>query len=191
MQYTLSAIDAAKFARCSLRCIITHCKKGSFDAIQVPSPTRLAWRINKQSFKKFQQTHIKGNRRYHRYMPKASYYEPFINKGYRYVKQEGHARANFAGYVPEHVLVMEEKIQRKLRKGEEVHHINGIKLDNRPENLELYRSRGEHHKKGHGRSQAIKMKLMHLLKKEDFDPAVLTIEQKAELFDSLVKDTLS
>ena len=33
---------------------------------------------------------------------------------------------------------MEEKLGRKLVKGESVHHINGVRDDNRPENLELW-----------------------------------------------------
>jgi len=55
--------------------------------------------------------------------------------GYIEIYQPDHHRANKRGYVYEHVMVWEKHNGRKLRKGEIVHHLNGIKTDNKPLNL--------------------------------------------------------
>jgi hypothetical protein len=54
------------------------------------------------------------------------------------VRAPGHPRAGRSPYVFEHILMAEELLGRYLLKGESVHHINGVRDDNRPENLELW-----------------------------------------------------
>lgn len=60
-----------------------------------------------------------------------------VGNGYIGVHLPDHPMAMKSGHVLEHRLVMAEHLGRLLATEEVVHHINGDKLDNRIENLEL------------------------------------------------------
>ena len=92
--------------------------------------------------------------------PKTGYRQPFHQRKYCEVHRplihaENGRRARWRpdryedrdGYVlimteqgrrAEHRVIMEAALGRPLRKGESVHHRNGVRNDNRPENLELW-----------------------------------------------------
>ncbi len=65
----------------------------------------------------------------------------FKNKqGYVVCYAPDDPNAHKGGQVHEHVLIMAEYLERPLRPGETVHHRNGVRDDNRIENLELWTS---------------------------------------------------
>jgi hypothetical protein len=65
--------------------------------------------------------------------------------GYVKVLAPDHRLADSKGYVYEHRLVAEKKLARALRSGEQVHHRNGDRTDNREDNIHVFRSRAHHH----------------------------------------------
>lgn len=68
-----------------------------------------------------------------------------IQDGYQCVYSEGYQNTDRVNmYVRRSRCVMEAMLGRKLLPTEVVHHINGIKNDDRPENLKLFASNSEH-----------------------------------------------
>lgn len=67
------------------------------------------------------------------------------NIGYVRVYAPMHKEANSWGYVYEHRLIAEQKIGRALKENEVVHHVNGVRWDNREDNLQVM-DRIEHSK---------------------------------------------
>lgn len=68
---------------------------------------------------------------------RAEWHETSHGYVWRYAGR-GDPNATANGFVYQHREVMAEKLGRPLRANESVHHINGNRADNRPENLELW-----------------------------------------------------
>ncbi len=71
-------------------------------------------------------------------------------KGGKWYNGVGYIMVKVRGRKPErifeHRIIMEESLGRYLEPAEVVHHINGIRDDNRIENLMLFTNNTEHHK---------------------------------------------
>jgi hypothetical protein len=67
-----------------------------------------------------------------------------VAKGYLLLRRPGHPRANKQGFVRRSLLVAEQNLGRPLRPGEVVHHINQIRNDDRPENIQVFPSQSAH-----------------------------------------------
>lgn len=92
-------------------------------------------RINKGICVKGPRKHIKG----------SGY---ITSCGYKMISKK-HPNSSKRGQILEHIFIMSEFLGRPLKKTESVHHKNGIRNDNRIENLELWcKTEGKHHRWG-------------------------------------------
>jgi len=68
----------------------------------------------------------------------------FDKSGYVLIYRPSHHEANRHGQVREHRVVMEQKLGRLLQRGEVVHHLDGNRANNHPDNLEVYENNALH-----------------------------------------------
>lgn len=81
----------------------------------------------------------------------------YINHyGYRMIYMPNHPHSE-KSYIKEHILIAEQKIGRRLKQNEVVHHVNGVKTDNRPENLHVTTN------SAHGRIHGNDKKYIHII----------------------------
>lgn len=137
------------------RSVCCDCKKEFFYKAVYKRCTTCQYHWYKENTpEKFQEFHQKRNKRNNEKLrikkglpldhnfhkgPKGEGY--LNNKGYRlFVRKKPNGKGYIRKY--EHVIVMEEFLKRELFDNESVHHKNGIRDDNRIENLELW-NRGQ------------------------------------------------
>jgi hypothetical protein len=79
------------------------------------------------------------------------------SNGYVLIRLPKHHLADKRGYVYEHRLIAEQKLGRRLKKGEVVHHKDHNRLNNTYENIEVHQSI-KHHLYVHRRIKSDKRK---------------------------------
>lgn len=67
-----------------------------------------------------------------------------MRNGYEMIYMPWHHRADSTGCVYEHIVVAEEKLGRLLKNEECVHHLNGVRNDNKKENLIVFKTVADH-----------------------------------------------
>lgn len=88
-----------------------------------------------------------------KYINKAGYVMVLVKSG------SINRKSGWENYRPEHIVIMEDFIGRKLRNNECVHHIDGNRQNNNIDNLVLIDS-NQHHRKTHNSLQKVGYQLL-------------------------------
>lgn len=103
----------------------------------------VAWQRKANQWRRFRPGHCYSKRRVHSGPAHHNWKGGIILKdGRYYVRRKGHPRADANGYVARYILVA-EVAHGPIPSTHDVHHINGDKSDDRPENLRVL-SRADH-----------------------------------------------
>lgn len=114
-----------------------ECKCGCGEEIKNPSKQML-WKIKNGKNSGFIKGHEQRGSKNSRWKGGTAFM-----CGYNFIKNPDHPNAGKHGYVKKSRMIMSEHLNRPLLKSEIVHHINGIKTDDRIENL-IITTRGHH-----------------------------------------------
>lgn len=125
----LSTIEIAKICDVSKETILKQLRKNQIN-VRTLSEAKKLWVRKHPDW----QNPFKGLTRDKNYSWKGGRIKH--SAGYICIHQPEHPRAS-RGYIYEHRFIMEKQMDRYLHPWETVHHINGIKDDNRIENLKL------------------------------------------------------
>ncbi len=107
------------------------------------------------------------------------------SRGRKYIYTPNHPNKTNGNYVRESRLIMEKKIGRYLTRKEIVHHIDGDKINNNPENLYLFENQSKHWKY-HLHLRRIVKKMVRGNKMIEKDENIRAINKFNEKMDKLM-----
>lgn len=124
----LSVRDIAVIKGCGVTTVRENLRHQKIEARSPSDSTKLLWAQGKRrNIQRENNPNWKGGRKLAGGRTKED--------SYMSVLAPEHPRANKTGYVLEHILIWETVHNKRLPKGWVIHHLNGIKTDNRPSNL--------------------------------------------------------